>query len=97
MTSEFTTNGAQYVPEPAIMNGKKGNIWTMWKKVDGAWVKAGKMFAATTATQSDIIAAGLFFHPCLSKNLSVIGVLERLWKAVVSLVKNIKSRSDISP
>jgi hypothetical protein len=95
--SEFIVNDTKYVPQPTFTNGIKGNIWSIWKKVDSGWVLAGQMFAGKTASKSSIIMAGHYLYPDQHKKFSIVGVIGRFRKVVDYLINKIKSRSGKSP
>lgn len=95
--SEFIVNDTKYVPQPTFANGTKGNIWSIWKKVDSGWVLAGQMFAEKTASKSSIISAGRYLYPDQHKRFSIVGAIARFRKVVDYLIKKIKSHSDKSP
>jgi hypothetical protein len=97
MITEFIDNNTKYVPKPAIMNGRKGNIWTIWKYIDCGWVLVGEIFAGKTATKQDIIVGGHYFCPNQPKKPSLIGAAYRFRKVMGYLKKKIKIHCDKSP
>jgi len=97
MITEFIDNNTKYVPKPAVVNGRKGNVWTIWKNIDSKWVYASEMFAGKTATKQDIIDAGHYFCPDQPKKPSLIVAVGRFRKVMEYLKKKIKVRSDSSP
>ena len=63
MKNEFIDKNTKYISRTGTVNGVRGNIWTIWKKVDSEWVLAGELFALKAADKSSIISAASYFYP----------------------------------
>ena len=87
--SEFIDKNIRYVSHPAIMNGRKGNVWSIWKMVDSEWEMAGKLFADKTTTKTSIILCGNYLYPDLHEKFSIARSIGRFRKALEYLIKKI--------
>ena len=87
--AEFIDKNIRYVSHPAIMNGIKGNVWSIWKMVDSEWEMAGKLFADKTASKTSIILCGNYLYPDLHEKFSITSSFGRFWKALEYLIKKI--------
>jgi len=67
---EFIDNDMKYVPEPATMGGRKGNIWTVSKRIKSEWITLGQVFANKSANKDNIINTAMYLFVDKQKNLS---------------------------
>jgi len=92
MKNEFIDKNTKYISRTGTVNGVRGNIWTIWKKVDSEWVLAGELFALKAADKSSIISAASYFYPDQRKKFSMIEQFRKIVEYCKTRCSNIAGK-----